>query len=81
MQSKTMDRAALDNCDYEVMEVPMEGRENPYYIFEQTTLEKDSVNTVLNRLGHVNYIVQVMRGLYKISGRNGEKAANRKREQ
>lgn len=77
MQSKTVDMAELDDRDHEVLAVLAEGRANPYYLREQTTLEKGDVTTVLNRLGRGGYIVQVTRGLYEITEKGQAAVAER----
>jgi DNA-binding PadR family transcriptional regulator len=76
-----MDMAELDDRDHEVLAVLVEGRVNPYYLREQTTLEKGDVTTVLNRLGRGGYIVQVTRGLYEITDKGRDEVADMEEEQ
>lgn len=73
--------AELDERDREVLAVLVEGRANPYYLREQTTLEKGDVTTVLNRLGRGGYVFQVTRGLYEITERGRTEVADRDEEQ
>ena len=65
----------LDDRDREVLAVLTEGRSNPYYIREQTGLNKGDTNTVLNRLARAGYVRQVTRGLYEITD-PGEEAVD-----
>jgi DNA-binding IclR family transcriptional regulator len=62
----------LDERDRDVLSVLAEGRANPYYIREQTGLNKGDTNTVLNRLARAGHVRQVTRGLYELTDDGAE---------
>lgn len=67
MAQTLADMIDLDERDYAVLRVLVDGRVNPYLIREQTDLDKGDINTVLVRLGRTEYIQQVTRRLYEIT--------------
>jgi len=69
MAQTLADMVDLDERDYAVLRVMVDGRANPYLIREKTDLDKGDVNTVLVRLGRAGYIQQVTRGLYEITAK------------
>lgn len=67
MAQTLTDMVDLDERDYAILRVLVDGRANPYLIREQTDLDEGEVNTVLVRLGRAGYIQQVTRGLCEIT--------------
>lgn len=50
----------------EVVNVLKEGRANPYYIREQTGIDKQNINTYLNKLIAAGWVRKITTGLYEL---------------